>query len=375
MTKHENTPAASTPAASTPAASTPAASTPAASTPPASTRTLTGSQRLRLWTAALVVPLAAVLVASGVIAAITAELPDRIATHWGVGGAPNGFAPSWVAPLLPLLTGGLSALLLAVLIISGAHRARSGPLRLFCALNGGLASLIATISLASVVPQRGLAAAEVASFQFGMLALALCLVPAAAVAGCCWLIAPKLAPLPVGVSLVEPFPVAASERTVWLQHVGLGLTKQMLLMVALLVPMLGMIWAALGSPSAESAAALWAVSGGLLFPLLILVALTSSWHVSAGEHGLSARSAAGWPSIHVPLQAMVSVRVVEVDALTEFGGWGFRLGVNRRFGLIFRSGASIEVERNDGKRTFVLPVADAATGASLLAGLLAQPRP
>lgn len=59
-----------------------------------------------------------------------------------------------------------------------------------------------------------------------------------------------------------------------------------------------------------------------------------------------------------------------VDRKGEFGGWGLRLSVDRRFGVVLRAGEAIEVTRANGKR-FVVTVDDAGTGAALLEALIA----
>ena len=55
----------------------------------------------------------------------------------------------------------------------------------------------------------------------------------------------------------------------------------------------------------------------------------------------------------------------------EFGGWGLRLSVEGRFGVVLRQGEAIEVTRANGRR-FLVTVDDAATGAALLQALIAR---
>ena len=60
-----------------------------------------------------------------------------------------------------------------------------------------------------------------------------------------------------------------------------------------------------------------------------------------------------------------------VDPAAEFGGWGFRLGLDGRFGIVLHAGEAIQVERRHG-RPLVVTVDDAQTGAGLLAALVAR---
>jgi len=80
----------------------------------------------------------------------------------------------------------------------------------------------------------------------------------------------------------------------------------------------------------------------------------------------------GWPRIEIPAAEIASVRAVRVDPFAEFGGWGYRFGVDGRRGVVLRAGDALEVARTNG-RVFVVTVDDAATAASVLA-LAADPR-
>src|SRR5690606_32121348 len=99
--------------------------------------------------------------------------------------------------------------------------------------------------------------------------------------------------------------------------------------------------------------------------IVVFVALTVAWRVTVDRRGLRVRSAVGWPSFVIPVEQIASVRAVRVDAVREFGGWGFRWDGADRSGVILRAGDAIEVERTNGKR-FVVTVPDAATGAGVL---------
>lgn len=64
----------------------------------------------------------------------------------------------------------------------------------------------------------------------------------------------------------------------------------------------------------------------------------------------------------MPLDEVASASAREIDALAEFGGWGYRA---HRTGMVMRSGEGLVV-RLDGGREFAVTVPDARTAAALL---------
>ncbi|WES64942.1 hypothetical protein P0L94_02445 [Microbacter sp. GSS18] len=111
----------------------------------------------------------------------------------------------------------------------------------------------------------------------------------------------------------------------------------------------------------------WVVTGVAVL-LIVLAATTVAFHVRVDDRGLSVESVAGVPRFRVPLGDVTSAAAVDVVPMGEFGGWGLRWAPGRRFGVVLRTGAAIEVTRRDGRR-FVVTVDDAGTGAALLEAL------
>jgi hypothetical protein len=97
--------------------------------------------------------------------------------------------------------------------------------------------------------------------------------------------------------------------------------------------------------------------------------VTSHFAVTAGPRGFLARSAIGWPQLSVPASDIARAGVVQVDPLSDFGGWGIRWVVGPagkgRWAIVVRSGDALEVVRRDG-RSVVVTVDDAETAASVL---------
>lgn len=103
-----------------------------------------------------------------------------------------------------------------------------------------------------------------------------------------------------------------------------------------------------------------------LLVLTVLVATMLVFRVRVDTRGLLVRSAVGWPRTWIAAAEIASVRVTEIDPFAEFGGWGWRYGVDGRRGIVLRAGEALEVTRRGGT-VFVVTVDDAATAASLLA--------
>jgi hypothetical protein len=106
----------------------------------------------------------------------------------------------------------------------------------------------------------------------------------------------------------------------------------------------------------------------LLFPLL---ATTAAWRVRIDSRGAITEGLLGLPRFTVPLADIRSARVVSVDPLADFGGWGVRWGSGRSLGIVLQAGEALELERLDGRR-FVVTTPDAERAAALINGLRAR---
>ena len=97
----------------------------------------------------------------------------------------------------------------------------------------------------------------------------------------------------------------------------------------------------------------------------------STWTVTVDQRGLVARALLPRPRVVVPLGEVEHAEVVHVSPVREFGGWGLRMGLDGRVGVVLRGGEALEVARTGGRRV-VVTVDDAATGAALLNTLAAR---
>lgn len=72
----------------------------------------------------------------------------------------------------------------------------------------------------------------------------------------------------------------------------------------------------------------------------------------------------GWTMLAVPISDIAAADATEVDPFWEFGGWGLRVDVKGRTGIVIRQGAALRIVRGDGSEILVTiddPQAAAAT--------------
>ncbi|WP_337006416.1 DUF1648 domain-containing protein [Microbacterium sp. LB12] len=322
-------------------------------TPPALLR----RARLTFFVVAVIVPILITAVGVVVLLSWLPTLPAQVATHWGVGGA-DAFGPP--ATYLWLLIGiGLGLpLLMAITTLAAVGAHWGGAARLMGALAAGMAAFAAVMSLGSLAIQRDLTDPADVPGIGGLIALgfaALLVIGALA-----WLVQPRVRPEP-GRTL-EPrhaVHVAQGERVVWVSTVTMPrgalafLFLVLLGLVALAVYMLGT-----------------GVEGGWIVAIVVAVvafalAATASFRVRVTPEGFAARALLGWPRIRIPLDEIASARAVEISPFGEFGGWGWRIAVDGRTGIVMRRGSAIEISRRD-RRPFIVTIDGAEEAAALL---------
>ncbi|RZU65103.1 hypothetical protein EV379_1423 [Microterricola gilva] len=319
--------------------------------------------RSRVILLGIVVPI--VLAAAGALLMISwiPELPSPVATHWGADGV-NGTGSPWLLAVTPL---GITVLF-SVFVYLGALR-ESTPSGLptvnqkFIAAMGPGLALFLTIGIGgSVATQRGLDSAAAAPDPWlwlvagGVLGVAL--------AAVVWLVLPRADRSGPEALPVETLEVAATERLFWTGMVSMA-------------PLgLALIGAAVGILIVSAILAAFAGSGVAVLVIAVTLVLfgaavtTLRWRVSVGGHGLSVVSIAGWPAVRVAIDEVTAARLIDVNPVGDFGGWGWRWAGGRT-GIILQGGPAIEVTRRSG-RTLVVPVDDAETAVAVLQAAIAQ---
>ncbi len=315
---------------------------------------------------ALVIPLA--LVAIGVAVQLLAlpHVPETVAVHWDFAGEPDRFAPAWTQPLATILFGAGIPLLIALTSLPGLRRGDRGvTYRFLGAVAAGSSALVTAAFTWTFVMQAGeqASAAAVSIWPAVIASLGIAVVVGVGA----WFLQPAEEwerPLPAAA---RALPIAPGERVVWMRTTSMRPAGA--IGIALVVGVVALVaftsWLT-GAPEAV----VW-VLAFLTVVLVILAATTVAFHVRVDDDGLRAWSVLGIPRFHVPVAEVASAAKVDVNPMGEFGGWGLRWSVDRRFGVVLRAGAAIEVTRTNGRR-FVVTVDDAETGAALLEALVAR---
>lgn len=309
----------------------------------------------------VVLPVVITAIAAILIVSWLPQLPNPVVTHWGPTGPDRFGAPQtflWMAIIVGL---GLPVIMVVSVLAMGRHQ-WGGASRLLGAMALGISGMSAVISAGSVALQRGVAAAADVGPVFPLVISAFSALLVLTAAG--WVLQPDVRPAPA--TPLQPAHLAAisaGERVAW---IGTATMPRVgMLIIGLVIVLIVGITAIMVIQAHE---AFW-------IPLLTLViigtafATSASFRVRAGADGLTVRSQAGFPQTHVPLDEIVSVRAVECHPFGEFGGFGWRIGMDGRTGIVLRTGPAIEVERR-GKRPLVVTVDGAEVGAATLQAYL-----
>lgn len=322
-------------------------------TPPGSLR----RARLRFGLVAIVVPVLLVAVGLIVLWSWMPQLPASVVTHWGPSG-PDGFgAPTLYGWMLLGVGLGLPvAMAVVALATAGTHWGAAA--RFMGAMAAGLSAFALVLTLGSLGPQRGLTDAAQVGGIWWVIALgfaALLVVGAAA-----WFAQPRVEPQ-AGQTLAPRHAVslAEGERVVWVGTATMPRTPLIIMAAALVLVTVLTIALAISGGSAA-----WI---GVVVMLVVLLALpaTAAFRVRITPEGFSARSLLGVPSTRIPLSGIASARAVDISPFGEFGGWGWRISLDGRSGIVMRQGPTIEIVR-PGKRTFVVTIDGAEQAAALL---------
>ncbi|MFB4419706.1 DUF1648 domain-containing protein [Streptomyces sp. QL37] len=285
---------------------------------------------------------------AGVFLANRDRLPDRIATHFSAGGGANDYMSRTTALWFgcALLVG--LGLLFTVMTLASRKSAGS---RLNAAVGAGTAFTIGYPLVATVLVNANVQ--DPAEARLPLWHVAVLLAGGVATGALAWRLM-GAGPPPEPVPPTPPLSLAEGEAAAWSRT----MVSRVLLTVAGAVALAGLF-------------AL--VSGALLtgLPLLALGLICAPFagvRVTVDRRGVTVTSTVlPRPRLALPLGGIVGADSVEVDAVGEFGGWGYRIRPNRR-GVLLRSGEALSV-RTTGGREYVVTVDDSTTAAALLNGL------
>ena len=328
---------------------------------------MTAARRVPLppavWILGVILPLVIGLTGVALQLVWLGDVPDPIATHWGIDDRPDGYAsPVGALVLAAALAIGLPALF-SIMLVSGGRAGLTATHKMLVATSLFMAVLLTTTTTATFGIQRGLADAADAGGITPWLLLGAAVGALAGAAS--WFALPKAQAHRLDVVEAEPLDLAPGERGVWITSVRVSTGAVIAIVSAILFVL------AAGIITAVATRGVGAVV--LVLPLILTAAAFTSlaWRVRVDASGLTVASRPlGWPAVRIRPEEIARVETVEVDPVGEFGGFGWRWAPGRSFGVIARAGEAIEVERHDGRR-FTVTVDGARTGASLLAAYAA----
>ncbi|RMI30456.1 DUF1648 domain-containing protein [Streptomyces triticirhizae] len=297
--------------------------------------------------------LAAIGILTAVAIGVRDRLPDRVATHFDGGGTADGFLSREALLALALGTLVFQGLALGVALWRGR-----GPMRrLTAALGAGLPVFTGTLLVTSLLVNVDVA--DPTDVRLPLWWLPVALGGGALVGLGAWRLVgsgPRTRERPGRSSVLRLEP---GESAVWSRHVG----SRVMRIAALVVLLASLVSLAVGE---------WAP--GLLGLLAaVVVGALASVRVTVDGSGLVVDlPPLPRPRLSVPLASVAEAEAVRVDAIGDFGGWGYRVRPGAS-GVVLRSGEALRVRR-EGGRAFVVTVDDADTAAALLNGLAARRR-
>lgn len=276
------------------------------------------------------------------------DLPASIATHWDLGGTPNGHMSPTM--LLVLMVGIFTAVGFAVW-----YSARRMPFEARSFITGlaWIGGLLAAVTWFSVDLNRGVADWAQAR-ALTAVHLVVTLVAAFGLGAVAWFTAgPTDATRdPVGAADGPLLRVAAGEHPVW----SAGGRGPVLIVIGLLMLAI--------------AFAVWSLLSLMFLAIGLLIMVFAEVRATVSERGVVVSM--GWlgiPHWLVPLSDITGAVVEDVSPMA-YGGWGYRVRPGAR-AVVVRGGPSLRLHRSN-RPDLVLTVDDAERGAGLVNGLLAR---
>lgn len=265
------------------------------------------------------------------------RFPDPVAHHWGPGGRADGFAALWVNLAM---AAGITLVVAVPMAVAALMLRETMMRRTMAGLAAGLPVFVIVLVADSLRTQIGLAdAAQAPSPSLGMGLGALLGIAVGAVA------AKAVRPLPRELRLAARPPaaglprVAAGAPIAWEQRLPGSKPLAVILLAA------GALTAGLALVAGWG---LLVIAAALV--VLLVVQLRLRVTISADD-GLQVQGT-GFRLLHVPPDEIAMAEAGTVDPW-QFGGWGLRVDVNGRTGVITRKGPALHVTRGDGSEVVI----------------------
>ncbi|KDA06496.1 hypothetical protein DC31_08755 [Microbacterium sp. CH12i] len=308
----------------------------------------------------LIVPLVVAAIAVGALLTWLPGLPDQIVTHWGSNG-PDGYGSPMLLVWMQIILGLALPLMMTVPILLMMKQSWGVTCRLLGATSLATSGMVAVSTVGSVAIQRDSAGGEIGVVMaIGFSAMVLL-----GLAG--WFLQPNVTATPAPSKQALQLRLAPGEKAAWFGTAAMSRPGVITLALAVLILIVSTVWVfALGQGGAG-----W-ITLVVTVLMIALIATTLVFRVRINGDGLLMRSIAGWPRWNIPASNITEVQVVQVNPMAEFGGWGLRLAIDGRMGVVLRTGEGLQVTRANG-RTFVVTIDDARTAAAALTAAMNNP--
>jgi hypothetical protein len=313
---------------------------------------------IRFWMFAAVIPLAMLSLGAIVPFRWQDELPALIPHHWGSNG-PDAFGTlgDLVWPLVYI--GG--PLLVGMTVLFAWVGKDISTQRIGVVTNNFLGALFAAIPISTAYAARGLEDASQLDEHFGYVALG-AITGVVLGALLAWAL-PKPASLPVHATPSETVPrqrLSDTESGVWVSR-------------EISWPM---VWVG-GATTFIVAGALLLLEAVpmLVVPLTVLALMAgfTVFDIRVDDRGVSVKSALKFIKREVPLHEIIEADTTHVNAMKQFGGFGFRTALDGTVGIILRSGEALELKLSRNRR-FVVTMKRSAEAAGLVNTLVERSR-
>ena len=280
----------------------------------------------------------------------SSQLPSSVAQKWDWSTQDvMTVAPLWTSVLS--LAGPSAAALIFLAFLKWSGKLTGWGRRLSIAALTGIAVFTALSLPVMLSGQVGLADPALAPDPRTMMGITaalslVCGILAALIAGGRPLASPTSGAMPTPPLELGPNELAVwtTTTTAWICLLGGGIAGLVLIILGITTPIWGL-----------------AIAGGILLALGII---TGRWTVTVDHKGLTCTTLLGLGRFTAPATPGASAEVVTVRGLSEFLGWGIRVGGSSSIGLIFRNGEALRVH---GPKSYSLTVTttDALTAAAL----------
>ena len=284
----------------------------------------------------LLIPVAVAAIGLVPYLAYRPDLPDRIASHFGVSGRADG---SMTPEVFLVVCGAMMAIGLGACMTVALTRRRFQPMVApsVSAVGAFFGAVGAGILAVTVIGQRGLEQWQDATISPGSV---IATVGGSIIVAClaAWVASSipfedraETDPPPNALDLVP------GERVFW----SATLSARWPLILGMAISLGGLVLLLITDP--------WI--GLVMLGISILMTFFGRIRVTADRSGLRVGYGLfGWPRTSVPLRRIAAARAIDIRP-ADWGGWGYRgnLTVMRRAAVVLRAGPGIRIDLHDGR--------------------------